>query len=379
MRHREDGLALWMGTSSALCGAGAADGESNVVRWMIAYVLVAWLMDASGCAGRREQVSVGASFQSPHAVTVSYFYDSLDPYGRWMSYSPYGRAWIPAGVPLGWRPYSNGYWLYTDYGWTWGSYEPWGWATYHYGRWVFDPGYGWVWIPGTVWAPAWVAWRYDDDWVGWAPLPPEAGWNVSIGLQAYDSNRIPSERWCFVRSPELMFTSLRYQVVPASRNAVLIARTRDATRFGLRRGHPMNRGIDAAAIGNLTGRRVLRLKVVDAGSPERGRGQFTAPGRVGFFRPEIRREGAEPRAKPHAQRNRDAASEAMAQRLWGGQRIRRESPSVDRGQEERIHEPELGSAERSSRVETPRRSSGRAKATGKPSKASGGKGSRNEP
>ena len=35
-----------------------------------------------------------------------------------------------------WRPYADGYWAYTDSGWTWVSYEDFGWATYHYGRWA---------------------------------------------------------------------------------------------------------------------------------------------------------------------------------------------------------------------------------------------------
>ena len=32
------------------------------------------------------------------------------------------------------------------------------------------------------WGPAWVAWRSSDDYIGWAPLPPEARWRASGGL-----------------------------------------------------------------------------------------------------------------------------------------------------------------------------------------------------
>src|SRR5204862_3154686 len=86
-------------------------------------------------------------------------------------------------------------------GWTWASYEPYGWATYHYGRWVLDPYYGWVWVPGTVWAPAWVAWRESPDYIGWAPLGPEVGWSVSVGLSfgsGYSSSQIAYSNWSFV-------------------------------------------------------------------------------------------------------------------------------------------------------------------------------------
>ena len=73
-----------------------------------------------------------------------------------------------------WRPYMDGYWAYTDVGYTWISYEDFGWATYHYGRWAKLADYGWVWFPGTdlEWGPAWVSWRYGTGVVGWAPLPP---------------------------------------------------------------------------------------------------------------------------------------------------------------------------------------------------------------
>ena len=123
--------------------------------------------------------SSGGSFVRPAAAAYGNdayqdFYQALQPYGQWVETPQWGQVWIPANVPQGWRPYSNGYWDYTDeYGWVWVSNEEWGWATYHYGRWAFDPQYGWVWVPGRVWGPAWVSFRYGDSYVGWAPLPPE--------------------------------------------------------------------------------------------------------------------------------------------------------------------------------------------------------------
>lgn len=50
-------------------------------------------------------------------VSVSFFYGELSPYGRWID-CRYGAAWVPASVPMGWQPYGNGEWIYTDYGWT---------------------------------------------------------------------------------------------------------------------------------------------------------------------------------------------------------------------------------------------------------------------
>src|SRR5215475_11360304 len=99
------------------------------------------------------------------------FYDRLAPYGYWTFVAPYGRVWVPA-VGYGWRPYYYGQWVLTDWGWTFASDDPWGWAAYHYGRWNFAVGVGWYWIPGYVWAPAWVSWRYGAGYVTWCPLGP---------------------------------------------------------------------------------------------------------------------------------------------------------------------------------------------------------------
>jgi len=116
----------------------------------------------------REEVgfSAGLKIQS-----VADFDTPLSGYGTWVRAAPYGHCWRPSSVPPGWRPYVNGSWEWTDAGWYWVSDERWAWACYHYGYWVLDANYGWVWIPGTDWAPAWVAWRESPDYIGWAPCP----------------------------------------------------------------------------------------------------------------------------------------------------------------------------------------------------------------
>jgi hypothetical protein len=97
--------------------------------------------------------------------------DELEGHGTWRYEAEIGNVWYPAVGP-GWRPYADGRWVWTAYGWTWVPYEPWGWATFHYGRWGWSPGYGWYWIPGRVWGPAWVSWAVGGDHVGWCAL----GW-----------------------------------------------------------------------------------------------------------------------------------------------------------------------------------------------------------
>lgn len=241
---------------------------------------------AAGCA----QTGMHASVSSPGSpVNVSYFYESLTPYGQWFQDPAYGWCWTPYDMPADWRPYSDGHWEYTDYGWGWVSNETWGWAPYHYGRWFFDDSYGWAWEPGTDWAPAWVAWRSDDsDWVGWAPLPPAARWDASAGLDFSDPNAIPSDRWSFVPREHLLDVRVRSQVTSVGRNVTLFGRSRDATHFEMRDGRAANVGPDISQVENNLGRRVPRVQIVDVDTPERGGGRPAGRGNVGFYRPAVR-------------------------------------------------------------------------------------------
>jgi hypothetical protein len=120
-------------------------------------------------AANAAAVSVGVGVR---INAVADFNAPLTPYGSWVTVGSFGRCWRPTRVVVGWRPYSNGSWVWTSAGWFWQSDEPWAWATYHYGSWYYDTSLGWVWIPATDWAPAWVSWRYSSAYIGWAPIGP---------------------------------------------------------------------------------------------------------------------------------------------------------------------------------------------------------------
>jgi len=134
------------------------------------------------------EVSAGVSI---HATAD--FYEPLAPNGAWVEVGSYGRCWHPVGVAVGWRPYCNGNWEWTDAGWYWVSDEPWAWACYHYGTWVDEPGFGWCWVPGVEWAPAWVYWRTGGDHIGWAPCGP-AGFVVEPSFFVFVESRHFHER-----------------------------------------------------------------------------------------------------------------------------------------------------------------------------------------
>ena len=150
---------------------------------------------------------------------------ALDAYGHWVSRAPYGKVWVPDGVPRGWRPYEYGHWVYTDdWGWYWVSDEnedDWGWVVYHYGRWAHDGRIGWFWVPGEDWAPAWVDWRYGDDDIGWAPLPPDDM------VDAYDSE---PDYWVFVPLRYIGEPELRRHYVPRDRRIAVLRSTRIINR-----------------------------------------------------------------------------------------------------------------------------------------------------
>ncbi len=129
------------------------------------------------------EVTAGVSIRS-----AGEFYEPLASQGTWVEVGSYGRCWRPAGVAVGWRPYCNGYWEWTDCGWYWVSDEPWAWACYHYGTWVCDSNYGWVWVPGVEWAPAWVYWRIGGDYIGWVPCGPP-GFTVEPSFYVFVESR----------------------------------------------------------------------------------------------------------------------------------------------------------------------------------------------
>ncbi|MBV9954167.1 MAG: hypothetical protein JOZ70_02850 [Pseudolabrys sp.] len=181
-----------------------------------------------------------------HVLTPAYAQDlidfraALEPYGMWRPHPRWGEVWVPFGKSRQWRPYSVGYWAYTEeWGWYWISEddeEDWGWVAFHYGRWSFDRRLGWFWIPGDEWAPAWVNWRGSNDYVGWAPLPPDDYYD------AYDNEAI---YWTFVSPRYLAGPGIRRYYVPPERRAplfrttVIINRTlplAGATRIGINPG-----------------------------------------------------------------------------------------------------------------------------------------------
>jgi hypothetical protein len=246
---------------------------------------------------------------SSPSIDVGFFYDSLAPYGDWYLDAEFGWVWAPRGVRYGWRPYTEGYWLYTDYGWTWVSSWNWGWAPFHYGRWHFHPHRGWVWLPGRDWAPAWVAWRSGDGWVGWAPLPPGVRFRAGVGLDFGNARldaMIDVHWWSFVEERRLTDRRLRSHVVPEPRNVTLVRLTRDVTRYEVSKNRIIVRGVDINNVTRASGHAVPRYILRDEPSrKETGPARISA-GDVYMYRPAVREAGPDRTPPGHARKEQPA-------------------------------------------------------------------------
>ena len=169
-----------------------------------------------------------------------------------------GKVWVPTGVPPDWRPYAYGHWVYTDeWGWYWVSDDveaDWGWVVYHYGRWAFERGFGWYWVPGEEWAPAWVDWRYGDDYSGWAPLPPD---------ELIGTYEVEPTYWVFVPTRYMAAPRLRTYFVPVQRRSVILRSTHIVNRTFAVRGSRLavNPGISPAFVARVSGAPVSTYRV----------------------------------------------------------------------------------------------------------------------
>jgi hypothetical protein len=235
-------------------------------------------------------------------IDFEVFYEELEPYGRWFEHPRWGMVFSP-NVPPDWRPYSRGYWVYTEDGWYWEAEEEWGWAPFHYGRWVLDEVDGWLWVPGTEWAGAWVIWRWGDEYVGWAPLPPEADWGPE-GTLVFDVRYYEGPRWatawCFVRPHYMTTPGMSRFLLPRARNYVVLRQTVHVTHYRRVGRRVVNVGIDVRRLERTMGRPVPVVRLQAVGTP-REHGWRRSPDRTALpvFRPNIVAKPGEPRFKPY--------------------------------------------------------------------------------
>ena len=207
-----------------------------------------------------DRLGVGGSAAAQESIDIDTFYDELAPYGQWVWHPRFGYVWLPETVSDNWRPYTVGRWTYTDeYGWYWDSYEPFAWAVYHYGRWGYDPDYGWFWVPGDTWAPAWVQWRYSDDYVGWAPIGPgRPGYAYGVPVN-YDPPI--AESWVFVPPRYMTSRAISHYALPIGGLSVAFFGATHVYRPQYRGGIVYNYGMPRDRLSQITRRPIYVQKV----------------------------------------------------------------------------------------------------------------------
>ncbi|PYI90928.1 MAG: hypothetical protein DME97_15460 [Verrucomicrobia bacterium] len=201
-------------------------------------------------------------------ISIDFFYDNLGDGGNWVEVSDYGYCWQPsvAVSNTSWRPYSDGYWAYTDVGWTWVSYEDFGWATYHYGRWIRLRGRGWVWVPGRDWGPAWVSWRTGGDYVGWAPLPPRRAGDIYVDFSPINSRvdidfDIGPAYYNFIDVRYIGEPVLRERIFAADQNVTYVSKTVNVTNITYTNSTVYNYGPDYDTLSRYSTRPIQRLSL----------------------------------------------------------------------------------------------------------------------
>ncbi len=189
-------------------------------------------------ANARESAAKRAEAEAAAQRTVQVFYEALAPYGDWLETDRYGFVWRPySGAEKSWRPYLNGRWQPTDYGWTWQSHEPFGWAVYHFGRWTRLPEQGWLWVPGHEWSPAWVAWRSRGaQYVGWAPLPPEAPGARAYGATVDGEFDIGPANYTFIFVSDFDSQTYFGKYLAADESMNVLRASRNVTNISYRNG-----------------------------------------------------------------------------------------------------------------------------------------------
>jgi len=196
-----------------------------------------------------------------------YFYTALAPYGEWIELNDGMTVWQPNMMPGNWEPYTIGRWEWTADGWYWDSDEPFGYITYHYGRWYNDDYYGWIWVPDDQWAPAWVDWRYDDDYVGWAPLSPYGVFAVGTGFYFTREYHAPYGYWNFVAYNHFCDHNVYHYYAGSTYKYGIYNGTKFRNDYDYSNGRVINRGVGYDLVRERSGRPIRTREVIRSTDP----------------------------------------------------------------------------------------------------------------
>jgi len=156
-------------------------------------------------------------------------------------------------------PYTNGQWVNTDAGWYFKAPTPYEETVSHYGRWVNSPTAGWLWVPGRVWAPAWVDWKQNDEYVSWAPLPPASYMiNNTMSVPFIDDNN-----YVIVRNKNFLEPNIYtyYNPYYDNGNQVMVSDLTRTDGIVVVNNTIVNRGPNVSVIQTVYGRNIELIKI----------------------------------------------------------------------------------------------------------------------
>jgi hypothetical protein len=142
------------------------------------------------CSGMNSTAGV-ASYTDHGTIDFDKALQLLNPYGTWSkiddqwAYTPLDRE----------APYTNGRWLYTEYGWYWKGNHAHSWLTEHYGFWKRGADKVWSWYPGTSWLSEIVEFRATPTHIGWRSGAVDRDGNY---IEAPEDRYAKPEEWTFV-------------------------------------------------------------------------------------------------------------------------------------------------------------------------------------
>lgn len=199
-------------------------------------------------------------------ITLSELFGINDAVASDLSFGSF-FVWKPApglsvGVTAGepappYEPYRNGQWVNTDAGWYFKAASEPEEITSHYGRWVYSPSAGWLWVPGRVWAPAWVDWKEDEQYVGWVPVPP----SVYLVNNVIVMPPVPEDRYYVVEKKYFVEPSVYKYMYKENKNKIMIKEWRRIDGVMVMNKTVINKGPDVKIIEKYYGKPVNTLKI----------------------------------------------------------------------------------------------------------------------
>lgn len=179
-------------------------------------------------------------------------------------------------------PYTRGRWVYTNTGWYFRAASPHEEITMHYGRWVYSPVLGWVWMPGRVWAPAWVDWREDDEYIAWTPLHP----SVQIIHSIIIPPPVVEHHYILVEKRYFAKPDIYKYMYKENRNRIMIKEMRRSNGVMIMNKTIINKGPDVNYMRQITGDRFEPIRIEKV---RKMNDVNYAPDRYSVYSPEFRK------------------------------------------------------------------------------------------